>query len=124
MWASGYLEAGWALAPDMGCQHGIYMGCGGSTGPRGRGIGNVFLYYTRGLVRWEDGVQCGDMGAMKAEGQARLEPPRNPGYAHTGYCVLAEGYVESGVVGSFEDADDNGLRGVMSVGCLHSGGGT
>ena len=51
----------------------------------------MFLYYTRGLVRWEDGVQCGDMGAMKAEGQARLEPPRNPGYAHTGYCVLAEG---------------------------------
>ena len=84
----------------------------------------MFLYNTRGLVRWEDGVQCGDMGAMKAEGQARLEPPRNPGYAHTGYCVLAEGYVESGVVGSFEDADDNGLHGVMSVGGLHSGGGT
>ena len=35
----------------------------------------MLLYYTRGLVRWEDGVQCGDMGAMKAEGQARLEPP-------------------------------------------------
>ena len=69
-------------------------------------------------------AQCGDMGAMKAEGQARLEPPRNSGYAHTGYCVLGEGYVESGVVGSFEDADDNGLHGVMSVGCLHSGGGT
>ena len=38
--------------------------------------------------------------------------------------MLAEGYVESGVVGSFEDADDNGLRGVMGVGCLHSGGAT
>ena len=61
---------------------------------------------------------------MKAEGQARLEPPRNPGYAHTGYCVLVEGYVESGVVGSFKGADGNGLRGVMSVGCLHSGRGT
>ena len=64
----------------------------------------MFLYYTRGLVRWDGGVHCGDLGAIKAEGQARLEPPRNPGYAHTGYCVLAEGYVESGVVGSFEDA--------------------
>ena len=56
----------------------------------------MFLYYTRGMVRWVSGVHCGDMGAIKAEGQARLEPPRNPGYAHTGYCVLAEGYVESG----------------------------
>ena len=84
----------------------------------------MFLYYTRGLVRWEGGVQCGDLGAMKAEGQARLEPPRNPGYAHTGYGVLAEGYVESGVVGSFQGADGNGVRGVMSVGCLHSGRGT
>ena len=61
---------------------------------------------------------------MKAEGQARLEPPRNPGYAHTGYCMLAEGYVESGVVGSFEDADGNGFHGVMGDGCLHGGGGT
>ena len=43
----------------------------------------MFLYYTRGLVRWVGGVHCGDMGAMKAEGQARLEPPRNPGYAYT-----------------------------------------
>ena len=49
----------------------------------------MFLYYTRGLVRWVGGVHCGDMGAMKAEGQARLEPPRNPGYAYTDYCVLA-----------------------------------
>ena len=30
----------------------------------------MFLYYTRGLVRWVGGVHCGDMGAMKAE--ARL----------------------------------------------------
>ena len=64
-------------------------------------------------MRWDGGVHCGDMGAMIAEGQARLEPPRNPGYAHTGYCVLAEGYVGSGVVGSFEDADSNGFHGVM-----------
>ena len=29
------------------------------------------------------------MEAMKAEGQARLEPPRNPGYASMGYCTYA-----------------------------------
>ena len=28
-------------------------------------------------MRWVGGVHCGDTGAMKAEGQARLEPPRN-----------------------------------------------
>ena len=39
---------------------------------------------------------------MKAEGQARLEPPRNPGYAYTGCCVLAEGYAESGVVDNYQ----------------------
>ena len=49
----------------------------------------MFLYYTRGLMRWVGGVHCGDTGAMKAEGQARLELPRNLGYAYTGYCVLA-----------------------------------
>ena len=35
---------------------------------------------------------------MKAEGQARLEPPRDPGYASTGYRMLAVGYMESRVV--------------------------
>ena len=83
----------------------------------------MFLYYTRGMVRWVGRVHCGDLGAMKAEGQARLEPPRNPGYAHRGYCVLAEGYVESGMVGKVEIADGNGFSGVMSDGRLHSGGG-
>ena len=34
------------------------------------------------------------------------------------------GYVESGVVGNFENADDNGFQGVMGDGCLHGGGGT
>ena len=84
----------------------------------------MFLYYTRGLVWLVGGVHCGDMGAMKAEGQARLEPPRNPGYAYTGYCVLAEGYLESGVVGNYEYADGNGFRGVTGDGRLHGGGGT
>ena len=84
----------------------------------------MFLYYTRGSLRWVDGVHYGDMEAMKAEGQARLEPPRNPGYASTGYCMLAVGYVESGVVGICECAAGNGLRGVTGDGRLHGGGGT
>ena len=75
----------------------------------------MFLYFTSGLIRWVGGVHCGDMGAMKAEGQARLEPPRNPGYAYTGYCVLAVGYVESGVVGTYGYAAGKGLRGVTRV---------
>ena len=37
----------------------------------------MFLYYTRGLVRWVGGVHGEDVGAMKAEGEARLEPPKN-----------------------------------------------
>ena len=78
-WARGCLEADWVLAPDVECRHGIYLGCGCSSGPRGRGVDAVFLYFTRGLMRWVGGVHCGNMGAMKAEGQARLEPPRNPG---------------------------------------------
>ena len=108
----------------MECRHGIYLGCVSSSGPRGRGIDTVLLYYTRGLVRWVGGVHCGDMGAMKAEGQARLEPPRNPGYAYTDSCVLAVGYVESGVVGNYEYADGTGFRGVTGDGRLHGGGGT
>ena len=83
----------------------------------------MFLYYTRGLVRWVGGVHYGDMEAMKAEGQARLEPPTNPGYASTGYCMLAVGCVESGVVGIYEYAAGNGLRGVAGDGRLHGGGG-
>ena len=83
----------------------------------------MFLYYTRGMVRWVGGVHCGDFGAIKAEEQARLEFPRNPGYAHTGYCVLAEGYVESGVVSNFENADGIGFSGVMGDGRLYGGGG-
>ena len=84
----------------------------------------MFLYYTVGLVWWVGGVHYGYMEAMKAEGQARLEPPRNRGYASTGYCMLAVGYVESGVVGNYEYAAGNGLRGVTGGGRLHGGGGT
>ena len=84
----------------------------------------MFLYHTGGLVRWVGGVHHGDMEAMKAEGQPRLEPPRNRGYASTGYCMLAVGYVESGMVGNYEYAASNGLRGVTGDGRLHGGGGT
>ena len=84
----------------------------------------MFLYYTRGLVRWVGGVHYGDMEVMKAEGQARLEPRRNPGYASTGYCMLAMGDVESGVVGICECAAGSGLCGVTGDGRLHGGGGT
>ena len=83
----------------------------------------MFPYHTVGLVWWVGGVHYGDMEAMKAQGQARLEPPRNPGYASTGYCVLAVGHVESGVVGSYEYAAGSGLRGVMGGDRLHGGGG-
>ena len=78
----------------------------------------MFLYYTRGLVRWVGGVHYGDMEAMKAEGQARLELPRNPGLASMGYCMLAVGYVESRVVGICVSAAGSGLRGVTGGGRL------
>ena len=94
---------------------------------QGRGAGRVaamFLYHTRGLVPWVGGVHYGDMEAMNAEGQARLEPPRNPAYASTGYCMLAVGHVESGVVGNHEYAAGNEIRRVTGSGRLHGGGGT
>ena len=84
----------------------------------------MFLYYTVGLVWCVGGVHYGDMEAMTAEGQARLEPPRNPGYASTGYCMLAVGHVESGVVGNYEYAAGSGLCRVTGGGRLHGGGAT
>ena len=61
---------------------------------------------------------------MNAQGQARLEPPRSPGYASPGYCMLAVGYVELGVVGICKCAPGNGLRGLTGGGPLYGGGGT
>ena len=58
----------------------------------------MLVYYTRGGLRWVGSVPCADLGAMRAQGQATLKPPRNPGYASTGYCMLAVGYMESGVM--------------------------
>ena len=103
----------------------VYIWGVGAAQGHGEGrVATTFLYYTVGLVWWFGGVHCGDMEAMKAEGQARLEPPRNPGYASTGYCMLAVGHVESGVVGNYEYAAGSGLRGVTGGGRLHGGGGT
>ena len=84
----------------------------------------MFLYYTMGLVWWVGGVHYADMEAMKAEGHARVEPPKKAGYAYTGYCMLAPGHVESVVVGNYEYAAGIGLRGVTAGGRLHGGGGT
>ena len=38
-----------------------------------------------------DGLYDADKGAMKAEGQARLELPRNPGYASVVSCMCDTG---------------------------------
>ena len=51
----------------------------------------MFVYNTGGGLRWVRDVLKGDQGAMKAEGQARLEPPRNPGWVSTDLCVCAAG---------------------------------
>ena len=38
------------------------------------------------------GLYDADKGAMKAEGQAKLELPRNPGYTSMDFCVCDTGY--------------------------------
>ena len=44
-----------------------------------------------GGLRWVRGVHNEDHGVVKAQGQARLEPPRNPGCVSTGLCACAGG---------------------------------
>ena len=103
----------------------VYIwGVGAAQGHRESRVATMLLYYTRGSLRWVGGVHHGDLEAIKAEGQARLEPPRNPGCASTGYCTLAVGYMESGVVGVCVCAAGSGLRGLKGDGRLHGGGGT
>ena len=49
---------------------------------------------TKGSPRWARStcvLNDADEGAMKAEGKARLEPPRNPGYASLDLCTCAAG---------------------------------
>ena len=105
-----YHEAARVLIPDMGYRHSIYLGCGCDYELWGvQGCYRMLLYNTGGGLRWISGVPYGDQGAMKAEGQARLEPPRNPGCVSTDYCVCAAG---------------SGLHGVRGGGRLHGGGST
>ena len=52
----------------------------------------MLLYSNGGGLRWVRDVHNEDQGAMKAGGQARLEPPRNRGCASTDLCVCAAGY--------------------------------
>ena len=51
----------------------------------------MLLYNTGGGLRWVCDVHKEDEGAMNAEGQARLEPPKNPSGVPTGLCVCAAG---------------------------------
>ena len=51
----------------------------------------MLLYNNGGGLRWVRDVHKEDQGAMKAEGQARLEPPKNPGCVSTGLCACATG---------------------------------
>ena len=51
----------------------------------------MLLYNTGGGLRWVHGVHKEAQGAMKGEGQARLEPPRNPSCVSRGLCACAAG---------------------------------
>ena len=51
----------------------------------------MLLYSTKGDLRWVHDVHNQDQGAMKAEGQARLEPPRNLGCVSTDFCMCGVG---------------------------------
>ena len=52
----------------------------------------MLLYSTGGGLRWISDIHNGEQGAMKPEGQARLEHPRNPGCVSTHLCVCAAGF--------------------------------
>ena len=96
-----YHKAAQDMITDMGCRHCICLGCGCEYKlRRAQGCYRMLLYNTGGRVHY------GDRGAMKAEGQARLEPPRNLGCVSTDFCVCAAG---------------SGLHGVRGGGRLHGG---
>ena len=102
----------------------VYIwGVGAAQGHREGRVATMFPNHTVGLVWWVGGIHYGYMEAMTAEGQAKLEPPRNSGSASTGYYVLAVGHVESGLVGSYKYAARSGLRRVTGGKRLHGGGG-
>ena len=55
---------------------------------------NSAVAQTEGSLRWGRGtcvVNNVDPGSMKAKGQTRLEPPRNPGCASLDLCACAAG---------------------------------
>ena len=103
-----YHEAARVIISDMGYRHSIYLGCACDYKLRkAKGYYRMLLYSIGGGQRWVRDVHCEDQGAMKAEGRARLEPPRNPGYVSTGFCMCAAG---------------SGLHGVRDSGRLNGGG--
>ena len=103
-----YHEATRVMISDMGYRHCIYLGCGCDYKLRkAKDYYRMLLYSTRRGLRWVHDVHNEDQGAMKAEGQARLEPPRSPGYVSTGFCVCADG---------------SGLHRVRGGGRLNGGG--
>ena len=51
----------------------------------------MLLYNTGGGLRCVRDVHNEDQGAMKAEGQAKLEPPTNPGCVPPDLCACATG---------------------------------
>ena len=51
----------------------------------------MLLYNNGGGLRWVRDAHKAEQGAMKPEGQARLELPRNPGCVSTDLCVCAAG---------------------------------
>ena len=46
----------------------------------------MFLYFTRGLMRWVGGVHCGDMGAMR-RAVRRARPETDSDLIHA--CVMS-----------------------------------
>ena len=103
-----YHKAAQVMISDMGYRHCIYLGCGCDYKlRRAKGYYRMLLYNTGGGLSWIRDVHYEDQGAMKAEGQTRPEPPRNPGCASTDLCVCATG---------------SGLHGVRDGGRLNGGG--
>ena len=96
-----YHKAARVMILDMGYRPCIYLGCGYDYElRRAQSCYRLLLYSTGGGLHWVRDVRYEDQGAMQAEGQARLEPPRNPSYVSTGFCMsqLAVDYMGSGMV--------------------------
>ena len=83
------------MISDVGYRHCIYLGCRGAMRrvrlQTAKDCYGMLLYSTGGGLRLVRDVHNEDQGAMKAEGQARLEPPRNTGCVSRDLCVCAAG---------------------------------